>query len=99
MPAVEARLGTSRADRYLTQLTSHLSHGPGGLTVLSTSEDALVVDLGTATWTIRATPDELVLRVEAADAGELDQQSARVAHRVEQIARRDELQVIWTPAP
>ena len=95
MPAVEARLSTPRAERYLTQLTSHLSHEPGGLKVLSTSADELVIDLGTATWTIQATQAELLLRVDAADATALDQQSARVAHRVEQIARRDGLQVTW----
>ncbi|HEY3556957.1 MAG TPA: DUF2218 domain-containing protein [Kribbella sp.] len=95
MPAVEARVGTSRAERYLNQLTSHLSHGPGGLKVLSTTGDELVIDLGTATWTIRATPDELLLRVEADDAAELTRQSARVADRIEQIARRDALQVTW----
>jgi hypothetical protein len=77
---------------------SHMSHGPGGLTVLSTSADELVVDLGTATWSVRATPEELVLRIEALDAAELEQQSIRVAQRVEQIARRDALQVAWTPA-
>jgi hypothetical protein len=96
--ALEARLGTARADRYLAQLTSHLSHGPGGLTVLSTSADELVVDLGTATWTVRAAPEELVLRIDAEDAAELEQQSARVAHQVEQIARRDGLQVAWKSA-
>jgi hypothetical protein len=96
--ALEARLGTARADRYLAQLTSHLSHGPGGLTVLSTSADELVVDLGTATWTVRAAPEELVLRIDAEDAAELEQQGARVAHRVEQIARRDGLQVAWKSA-
>jgi hypothetical protein len=75
-----------------------MSHGPGGLTVLSTSADELVVDLGTATWSVRAAPQELVLRLEAEDTAELEQQSARVAHRVEQIARRDGLQVVWQPA-
>ncbi|TDO63893.1 hypothetical protein EV651_105116 [Kribbella sp. VKM Ac-2571] len=98
MAALEARLGTARADRYLAQLTSHMAHGPGGLTVLSTSADELVVDLGTATWSVRAGPQELVLRLDAEDPAELDQQSARVAHRVEQIARRDGLQVVWQPA-
>ncbi|WP_165553212.1 DUF2218 domain-containing protein [Kribbella speibonae] len=98
MPALEAHLGTPRAERYLAQLTSHLSHGPGGLTVLSTSAEELVVDLGTATWSVRAAPAELLLRVEADDADELEQQSARVAHRVEQIARRDGLQVVWQQA-
>ncbi|MGW7683829.1 DUF2218 domain-containing protein [Kribbella sp. NPDC054772] len=98
MPVVEARLGTSRADRYLAQLTSHLSHRPGGLRVVSTSAEELVIDLGTATWSVRATPEQLILRVEADDAGALEQQSARVADRVEQIGRRDGLQVSWNPA-
>lgn len=98
MPALEAHLGTPRAERYLAQLTSHMSHGPGGLTVLSTSAEELVVDLGTASWSVRAAPAELLLRVEADDADELEQQSARVAHRVEQIARRDGLQVVWQQA-
>ncbi|MFF0344012.1 DUF2218 domain-containing protein [Kribbella sp. NPDC004875] len=98
MPAVEAHLETPRADRYLAQLTSHLSHGPGGLRVVSTSAEKLVVDLGTATWSVRATSEQLILRVEADDAGALEQQSARVADRVEQIGRRDGLRISWTPA-
>ncbi|MER7249414.1 DUF2218 domain-containing protein [Kribbella sp. NPDC000426] len=95
MPALEAHLDTPRADRYLAQLTSHMGHGPGGLTILSAAEDELVVDLGTATWTVRATHDDLVLRVEAGDQAALAQASERVAHRIEQIARRDALQVVW----
>ena len=95
MAALEAHLDTPRADRYLTQLTSHLSHGPGGLQVLSSSTDELVVDLGTAVWTIRSTPEQLVLRLDGADPVELEQQSARVARRIEEIARRDGLTVVW----
>jgi hypothetical protein len=98
VPALEAHVETTRADRYFAQLTSHMSHGPGGLKVLSTSADQLVVDLGTATWTIRSTPGHLVLRVDATDPDALEQQSARVAHRVEQLARRDDLKVVWGPA-
>ncbi len=97
MAALEARLDTARADRYLAQLASHMAHGPGGLTVLSASAEELVVDLGTATWSVRAAPQELVLRIKANDVTELEQQSARVAHRVEQIARRDGLRVFWQP--
>lgn len=98
MPALRARVETPRAARYLTQLTSHLSHGPGGLQVLSESAGHLVVDLGTATWTIRSTPDHLILHVEADDPGALEQQSTRVAHRIEQLARRDGLAVRWESA-
>ncbi|WP_432879724.1 DUF2218 domain-containing protein [Kribbella sp. CA-245084] len=98
MPALEAHLDTPRADRYLAQLTSHMGHGPGGLKILSTSADELVIDLGPATWSIRATAGQLILRVQADDPTDLEQQSARVAHRVEQIARRDGLQITWRPA-
>ncbi|GAA3106904.1 hypothetical protein GCM10010530_33100 [Kribbella aluminosa] len=66
--------------------------------MLSTSAEQLVVDLCTATWTIRSTPDHLILRLDAADPAALEQQSARVAHRIEQFARRDDLKVVWTPA-
>lgn len=98
MPALEAQLDTVRAERYLSQLASHLSHGPGGLTVVSASAGELVVDLGPATWTIRSTPRQLLLYLRADDSSALEQQSVRVAQRVEQIGRRDELQVHWHPA-
>lgn len=96
MPTLEAHVSTPRAARYLGQLASHLGHGPGGLKVLSSTPDELVVDLGDATWSIRATPDELFLLLEAAD--NLEAQSARVAQRIEQLGRRDALHVEWHPA-
>ena len=95
MPVLEAHVSTPRAARYLNQLTSHLGHGPGGLKVLSSSPDELVVDLGDATWLIRAAPDELFLRLDG--AGTLQEQSAHVAQRIEQLGRRDALQVEWHP--
>jgi len=95
MSTLEAHVSTARADRYLSQLASHLGHGPGGLKVLSSSPDELVVDLGDATWSIRATPDELFLRLES--TGNLQEQSTRVAGRIEQLGRRDNLQVHWHP--
>ena len=98
MPALEAHVETPRAARYLTQLTSHLAHSPGGLQLLSESADELLVDLGTATWTIRSTPEQLILHLEADDPGALEQQSTRVAHRIEQLARRDGLTVRWESA-
>ncbi|MFD7156289.1 DUF2218 domain-containing protein [Kribbella sp. NPDC059898] len=98
MSALEAHVETPRADRYRTQLTSHLSYGPGGLQVLSESADELVVDLGTATWTIRSTPEQLILRLDASDPGALEQQSTRVAQRIEQLGHRDGLTVRWESA-
>jgi hypothetical protein len=98
MPVIEGYAETARAARYVEQLGSHFGHGPGGMKVLSRAPGELVVDLGGATWTLRADPSGLALRVEAADAGLLSQFSARVGERVEQIGRRDGLVVRWQPA-
>ena len=95
MAVVEARVQTSRAARYLEQLTSHFAHQPGGMKILSSAPDELLIDLGRATWLSRAEPDQLILQVEAADAALLGEFSAHVATRIEQIGRRDGLQVHW----
>ena len=99
MAVVRAYVGTPRAARYVEQLTSHLAHQPGGMKVLASSPGELVIDLGEATWTIRSGPDELILQVEAADATRLGELSAHVAARIEQIGRRDGLQVHWQAKP
>jgi hypothetical protein len=98
MPVMEGYAETTRAARYVEQLGSHFGHEPGGMKVLASTPGELVVDLGGATWTLRADPAGLTLRVEAADAGLLSQFSARVAERIEQIGRRDGLQVRWQAA-
>jgi hypothetical protein len=97
MPALLATVRTPRADRYLGQLSSHLGHGPGGLQVLSSSDDSLLVDLGVASWSIRATPTDLVLRLDCDDTDVLAQQAERVGRRIESLGRRDGLQVNWEP--
>ena len=97
MVVVQAYVGTPRAARYVEQLTSHFGHQPGGMKVLASSPGELVIDLGEGTWTIRSAADELILQVEAADAARLDELSAHVAQRIEQIGRRDGLQVHWRP--
>jgi uncharacterized protein len=98
MAMVEARVGTTRAARYVEQLSSHFGHQPGGMKVLSSAPGELLIDLGEATWSIRAVDDELVLRLDAADADHLRETSAHVASRIEQIGRRDGLRVEWQPA-
>jgi hypothetical protein len=98
MAMVEARVGTARAARYVEQLSSHFGHEPGGMKVLSSAPGELLIDLGEATWSIRAVDDELVLRLDAADADHLRATSAHVASRIEQIGRRDGLRVEWQPA-
>ncbi|TCO34059.1 hypothetical protein EV652_102124 [Kribbella steppae] len=95
MPVMEAYVATERAARYVEQLSSHFAHEPGGMRLLAQQPGELLIDLGPATWRIVAEPDRLVLRVEAADAARLDEVSAHVAERIEQIGRRDDLRVRW----
>lgn len=97
MPVVEGYAETARAARYVEQLSSHFGHEPGGMKVLASEPGQLVVDLGGATWSLRADPAGLTLRVESADASLLTRLSARVAERIEQIGRRDGLTVHWQP--
>ena len=95
MPVRQGYAETERAARYVEQLGSHFAHQPGGMKVLANAPGELVIDLGGATWTLRADPAGLALRVESADAGLLSEFSARVAERIEQIGRRDGLVVRW----
>ncbi|MEU4289373.1 DUF2218 domain-containing protein [Kribbella sp. NPDC026596] len=95
MAMVEARVGTPRAARYVEQLSSHFGHQPGGMKVLSSAPGELLIDLGEATWSIRALENELVLQVHADDPDHLRETSAHVGARIEQIGRRDGLQVRW----
>jgi hypothetical protein len=96
MAVVEALVETDRAARYVEQLGRHFGHQPGGMRLLASSPEELVIDLGGATWRIRAEDAGLALRVEA-EAGRLDEVSAHVAERIEQIGRRDGLVVHWQP--
>ncbi|MGW6279446.1 DUF2218 domain-containing protein [Kribbella sp. NPDC055071] len=95
MPTVEAHVRTTRAARYVSQLARHFTHQPGGMTVLSSTPDELLIDLGGATWTLRATQDSLVLRVQADDPTHLSAMSRRVGDRIEQLGHRDGLRVNW----
>ena len=99
MATVEAHVETSRAARYLDQLGSHFAHQPGGMKLLASDPGELLIDLGAgATWSLRAEPTDLILRIEAPDTAQLRDLSDRVAGRIEQIGRRDGLQVHWLPA-
>jgi uncharacterized protein len=97
MPVIEAYVDTTRAARYVEQLSKHFAHRPGGMRLLENGPGQLLIDLGTATWRIEAQQNQLVLRLEAADAERLDEASKRVAERIEQLGRRDGLRVRWRP--
>jgi hypothetical protein len=53
------------------------------------------MDLGGGTCRMRAEPGGLALRVECADAEQLDAIKRKIAQRVEQIGRREGLTVRW----
>ncbi len=97
MPVMEAYVDTTRAARYVEQLSKHFGHQPGGMRLLEDGPGGLLIDLGAATWRIQAGEDQLVLRIEAEDVERLGEASAHVAERIEQIGRRDGLVVRWQP--
>jgi hypothetical protein len=98
MLTVEAHVSTTRAARYISQLASHFTHQPGGMTVLSSTPDQLLIDLRGGIWSLRATPDSLVMQVQADDPDHLTAMSTKVADRIEQLGRRDGLHVQWQPS-
>jgi hypothetical protein len=99
MPTAEAFVNTDRADRYLTQFSSHLAHGPGGISAEERPDGSLLIDFGDATCSMRATPTGLQLAAEASRADALARLQHQLAGRIEQIGHRDALNVRWDPAP
>lgn len=57
------------------------------------------VRLSLGRWTLRATPDALVMRAEAATEEDLQRMRDLIAARVEKIGRRDHLTVAWRQPP
>ncbi|MDX3308148.1 DUF2218 domain-containing protein [Streptomyces sp. ME08-AFT2] len=57
------------------------------------------VRLSLGRWTLRATPDALVMHVEAATEEDLQRMRDLIAARVEKIGRRDHLTVTWRQPP
>lgn len=114
MPAATAHVTTDRAGRYLAQLckhtgrmglgTLHRAHrgghtGPPVPVRTEWSGAEGTVDFGWGRCLLRAGPDGLALRAEAADPARLRQVQEGVARRLERIGRRDALTVSWQPAP
>jgi hypothetical protein len=82
MPTAEARIDTSRAERYLTQLCDHLAHlRHGSITARTGRRGEVVFSWGTCT--ILALDDALLVRAEASDAEDLVRAQALLAHRIE----------------
>ena len=107
MISSEARIPTDRAQRYLDQLCGHLGqmsrhvmhrrgHGHDVKIVsMEQTADSGVVRFADGAWILEATPDALLLRVEADDPAALDRLKAAISARIAKIGRRDALTVEW----
>jgi hypothetical protein len=109
MPSSEAHIRTDRAGRYLTQLCrhtaqlSHLDHRnrhaadapvrmPRGAEFSDTDG---VINFDNGRCTLHATGEELILRAEADDPGDLRLMQDAIAARLQRIGGRDQLSVTW----
>lgn len=110
MPSAEAHVSTERASSYLTQLGEHLRHmghrphhppaqhddgPPPAVQHADWTDTAGTIHFDQGTCTLRATPDALILRLEAVDEHWLRRLQDGLARRLENIGRRDELAVTW----
>jgi hypothetical protein len=104
----EGRVLTRRADRYLDQLCRHLGQmrhmrhrmmdRHAGMPEVRGVEHAGSrgeIRFADGAWTLTATPEALLLRVDAVDEQALRQLRDGITARVEKIGRRDRLTVAW----
>jgi hypothetical protein len=101
MLIAEARVETERSSRYLVQLCRHV-HAvaqvhPQMRAHVEWSDDRGVISIEAGRCTLTSGPGVLTLRAEAADEVSLHRLQQRVARRLEQVGRRDQLTVTWTP--
>ncbi len=110
MPTTEARIPTERASRYLVQLCrhanqmgrhritrppAHAGHSmPAGVTA-EWSDTAGTISAGGASCILRATPDALLLRAEAADEDSLRRLREMITRNLTRFSRREPLTVAW----
>ncbi len=89
----DARVATEHASRYLQQLCKHWSHK-----FAVTFDPAHgVVPFGEATCTFDATPEALLMRLEAAP-GEIARMEEVVTKHLERFAFREALDIRWARA-
>ncbi|NUP46850.1 MAG: DUF2218 domain-containing protein [Catenulispora sp.] len=58
-----------------------------------------VIEFGPGRCTLHATADTLTLSVEADDPQQMRRVQDGITRRLERIGRRDQLTVVWSPAP
>ncbi len=89
----EARVPTTVARRYLTQLCKHFQHK---LPVeLGEAEGRIEFAMGVCTLDAALVPDTLVIRAAAADEEALGKLEGVVGRHLERFAFRDALTVSW----
>jgi hypothetical protein len=92
--------------RHAQQMGSHPHYRPGAhgsgdthrppeVHHVERSDTDGTVRLSLGQWTLRATPDALVLRIEADSEANLRRMRELITSRVEKIGRRDHLTVAW----
>jgi hypothetical protein len=92
----EARVATSRSERYAKQLCSHAAHmasraewtPPGGI---------IEFPGGMGTCRITSEPGHLVLALETADRANLDTLQQIISRDITRFASRESLTVQWAP--
>lgn len=109
MSTAEARVETARAARYLDQLCRHVqqmgrhphcrpgggAHRPPQVHDVEWSDTQGSVRLSLGLWILRATPDALMVRIEADSEEDLQRMRDLIVGRIEKIGRRDHLTVAW----
>lgn len=94
MPASHATIATASASRYLQQLCKHWSHK---FAVEFTPEHGTIPFDASRVCTLDASPDSLVLRIEAADDPTLERMQGVVVDHLKRFAFREGLgEVRWT---
>jgi hypothetical protein len=96
MPASQAAVPTASASRYLQQLCKHWNHK---FAVEFTPEHGVIQFEGTRRCTLDASPEQLALRIEAADDATLESTQGVVIDHLKRFAFHEELgQVRWERA-
>jgi len=94
MPASHATIETASASRYLQQLCKHWSHK---FAVEFTAQHGTIPFDPTRTCTLDASPQQLALRIEAADAETLERTQGVVVEHLKRFAFREDFGAIrWT---
>jgi len=91
----EARVATEKAGRYANRLCKHFAHK---IRAAWTPPEGLVEFPGLGTCRMTASPEELILRVEAPDAERLEKARRVVGAHLERFGKREGLAVGWADA-